>query len=112
MVALSVLLSPTSRGGSAAMHALEPGAALRATEPLQNFPLGVGAARYVLLAGGIGEAVRVQHDHVARTELQVGVVQLGLEPAENRPQLADLGDLAVDRTHERRRMPGQADARP
>lgn len=54
LLALSVLKVRASRGGSEAMHTLAPGTALRATEPLQNFPLGVGAGRYVLLAGGIG----------------------------------------------------------
>jgi len=51
---LSVHLAAASRGGSRAMHALAPGDRLRISDPLQNFPLGVGAARYVLLAGGIG----------------------------------------------------------
>ncbi|WP_084596488.1 PDR/VanB family oxidoreductase [Nocardioides aequoreus] len=51
---LTVQLSPTSRGGSRRMHALRVGDRLPVTAPLQNFPLGVGAARYVLLAGGIG----------------------------------------------------------
>ena len=36
------------------MHALASGDRLRVSYPLQNFPLGVGAARYVLVAGGIG----------------------------------------------------------
>ena len=36
------------------MHALRAGDSLRVSYPLQNFPLGVGAARYVLVAGGIG----------------------------------------------------------
>ena len=54
LVALSVLKVTASRGGSAAMHTLSAGTSLRATEPLQNFPLGVGASRYVLVAGGIG----------------------------------------------------------
>lgn len=54
LIALSVLKVRASRGGSEAMHTLGPGTRLRATEPLQNFPLGVGASRYVLLAGGIG----------------------------------------------------------
>ena len=36
------------------MHTLKPGDTLRITQPLQNFPLRVGAERYVLLAGGIG----------------------------------------------------------
>lgn len=53
-LALSVHRSAASRGGSVAMHALVPGDRLRATQPLQNFPLGVGASRYVVLAGGIG----------------------------------------------------------
>jgi ferredoxin-NADP reductase len=51
---LSVHLAPKSRGGSRAMHALAPGDRLRISDPLQNFPLGVGARRYILLAGGIG----------------------------------------------------------
>jgi ferredoxin-NADP reductase len=51
---LSVHRATASRGGSQAMHALLPGSRLRISNPLQNFPLGVGATRYVLLAGGIG----------------------------------------------------------
>jgi len=51
---LSVRLATASRGGSQAMHALKTGDRLRISNPLQNFPLGVGATRYVLLAGGIG----------------------------------------------------------
>ncbi|GAA1210046.1 PDR/VanB family oxidoreductase [Prauserella alba] len=51
---LSVQLSPTSRGGSKAMHALRVGDELTVTGPVQSFPLAVGAGRYVLVAGGIG----------------------------------------------------------
>ncbi|WP_019815363.1 PDR/VanB family oxidoreductase [Saccharomonospora saliphila] len=51
---LSVQLSPHSRGGSEAMHALVVGDELTVTGPVQNFPLAVGASRYVLVAGGIG----------------------------------------------------------
>ncbi|MFV0457248.1 MAG: PDR/VanB family oxidoreductase [Actinomycetales bacterium] len=36
------------------MHTLTPGTRLTITQPLQNFPLGVGAERYILVAGGIG----------------------------------------------------------
>lgn len=43
-----------SRGGSAAMHNLLPGAALRIMAPRNHFPLQFGAARYLLIAGGIG----------------------------------------------------------
>lgn len=53
-LAVSVFRTPTSRGGSIFMHGLEPGQVLEITQPLQNFPLRVGAPTYVLLAGGIG----------------------------------------------------------
>lgn len=51
---ISVLKAPNSRGGSLFMHTLQPGDRLDITQPLQNFPLRVGAERYILLAGGIG----------------------------------------------------------
>jgi vanillate O-demethylase ferredoxin subunit len=51
---ITVFKAPVSRGGSIFMHTLTPGDALRITQPLQNFPLRVGAGRYVLVAGGIG----------------------------------------------------------
>jgi len=53
-ITVSVLLSPQSRGGSKFMHRLAIGDTLLTTQPLQNFALGQGAERYVLLAGGIG----------------------------------------------------------
>jgi len=51
---ISVQLAAASRGGSAYMHTLAVGDELETTQPLQNFPLRIGAQRYVLLAGGIG----------------------------------------------------------
>ena len=51
---ISVQLAAASRGGSAYMHTLGVGDELTTTQPLQNFPLRIGAPRYVLLAGGIG----------------------------------------------------------
>ncbi|GAA3709719.1 PDR/VanB family oxidoreductase [Zhihengliuella alba] len=53
-LAISVLRTKDSRGGSQFMHTLEPGDRLRMTQPLQNFPLRIGAPAYVLVAGGIG----------------------------------------------------------
>ncbi|MEC3853906.1 PDR/VanB family oxidoreductase [Paenarthrobacter ureafaciens] len=53
---ISVLKAPASRGGSVYMHTVKPGDSLEITQPLQNFPMRVGAERYVLLAGGIGIA--------------------------------------------------------
>ena len=52
--ALSVFRSPVSRGGAAVMHALKPGDRVRLTQPLQDFPLRVGAPSYTLVAGGVG----------------------------------------------------------
>lgn len=53
-IAISVFRAPASRGGSIHMHTLQAGDQLRITQPMQNFPLRIGAPRYVLLAGGIG----------------------------------------------------------
>ena len=39
---------------------------LRSTQPLQNFPLRVGAQRYVLLAGGIGITAMVDMARVLK----------------------------------------------
>jgi ferredoxin-NADP reductase len=54
LLTISVLRVPQSRGGSVFMHSLVPGDELQVTQPLQNFPLSVGAPRHVLVAGGIG----------------------------------------------------------
>ncbi|QCO98629.1 oxidoreductase [Arthrobacter sp. 24S4-2] len=51
---ISILRAPLSRGGSLFMHTLKAGDQLEITQPLQNFPLRVGAEQYILLAGGIG----------------------------------------------------------
>ncbi|MDO5743999.1 MAG: PDR/VanB family oxidoreductase [Micrococcaceae bacterium] len=51
---ISVMKAPLSRGGSTFMHQLAVGQQLEMTQPLQNFPLRIGAQRYILLAGGIG----------------------------------------------------------
>jgi ferredoxin-NADP reductase len=53
-IAISVFESAVSRGGAAFLHALRPGDRLEITQPVVSFPLRIGAARYVLLAGGIG----------------------------------------------------------
>lgn len=53
-IALSVYTSPVSRGGAAVMNGLVPGDRVRLTQPLNDFPLRLGARRYVLLAGGVG----------------------------------------------------------
>ena len=61
---ISVLRTPQSRGGSIHMHGLRAGDELEVTQPLQNFPLRVGAPRYVLLAGGIGITALVEMGRV------------------------------------------------
>lgn len=64
---ISVLRAPLSRGGSTYMHTLEPGDQLEITQPLQNFPLRVGAERYILLAGGIGITAMINMARVLKT---------------------------------------------
>lgn len=52
---IAVLRDPASRGGSSAMHEeLAEGAEVRISAPRNHFELSPGAARSVLLAGGIG----------------------------------------------------------
>ncbi len=51
---IAVLREPASRGGSAAMHELAPGARLRISAPRNLFPLAENADKTLLFAGGIG----------------------------------------------------------
>jgi len=64
---ISVLRTPQSRGGSIHMHGLRADDQLEVTQPLQNFPLGVGAPSYVLVAGGIGITALVEMGRVLRS---------------------------------------------
>ena len=50
---VGVLLAADGRGGSAAVHALRPGATVRTRGPRNHFPL-VASPRYLFVAGGIG----------------------------------------------------------
>jgi ferredoxin-NADP reductase len=54
VLVISVQRAPASRGGSTYMHTLRAGDRIEITQPLQNFPLRIGAPKYILLAGGIG----------------------------------------------------------
>jgi vanillate O-demethylase ferredoxin subunit len=65
-LAISVYRAPQSRGGSIFMQGLGVGDRLEITQPLQNFPLRVGAPRYVLLARGIGITAIVNMARVLR----------------------------------------------
>lgn len=51
---IAVKLLPDSRGGSAYLWQLAPGARLTVSRPRNHFPLGRDAADYLLVAGGIG----------------------------------------------------------
>ena len=51
---IAVKRLPNSRGGSAYMHRLAPGARLTMSAPRNRFPLGRGTPEYLLVAGGIG----------------------------------------------------------
>jgi vanillate O-demethylase ferredoxin subunit len=87
---VSVFKAPVSRGGSVFMHTLQPGDILRITQPLQNFPLRVGAERYVLLAGGIGITAIMNMAAVLRNvKADYTIVYAG----RNRAAMAYLQDL-------------------
>jgi ferredoxin-NADP reductase len=96
---ISVLHTRDSRGGSEHMHRLAVGDTLRVTQPLQNFPLRVGARRYLLLAGGIGitalvETARVLHS--LRADYTLVYVARSLDRLAYREQLEALhGDRLV-----------------
>ncbi|KFF60575.1 flavodoxin [Cryobacterium sp. MLB-32] len=89
-VAISVLKAPLSRGGSIFMHTLQPGDALEITQPLQNFPLRIGAPRYVLLAGGIGLTAIV---NMARVLKNLGANYTLVYAARTRERMAYLPEL-------------------
>lgn len=94
---VTVLRVPESRGGSVFMHALEVGDELETTQPLQNFPLRIGAPRYVLVAGGIGITAMVEMARVLKSvRADYEFVYVG----RNRTLMADattLAELHVDR---------------
>lgn len=77
-LSVTVFHTPTSRGGSTAMHALSPGDTLRITTPQQDFPLRIGAGRYLLLAGGIGvTAMMGMAQTLVRLRADVRMVYVG-----------------------------------
>lgn len=91
LLTISVLRVPESRGGSVFMHGLQVGDALMTTQPLQNFPMRVGAVRYVLVAGGVGITALVAMARVLRDlKADYSLVYVG----RSREQMAYLSSLA------------------
>jgi len=96
-LAIAVRLSPSSTGGSRYIHGLRPGDTVEITEPRQKFPLRAHAAKYILLAGGIGiTPIR----SMARTLQQLGadysLVYVGRSKSAM-PYLDELAELHGDR---------------
>jgi ferredoxin-NADP reductase len=91
LLTISVLRVPQSRGGSVFMHGLSPGDELAVTQPLQNFPLRIGAPRYVLLAGGIGITAVAE---MARTLRDVGADYTLVYVGRSRERMAYVAELA------------------
>jgi ferredoxin-NADP reductase len=89
-LAISVLMAPQSRGGSVFMHDLEVGDSLEITQPLQNFPLRVGARHYLLLAGGIGVTAIV---NMARVLKNLKANYTFVYAGRNREAMAYLSEL-------------------
>ena len=72
------------------MHGLRVGDTLLTTQPLQNFPLRVGAQRYVLLAGGIGITAIIG---MARVLKALKADYTFVYAGRNRPSMAYLSEL-------------------
>lgn len=112
---LGVKLEPETRGGSQAMHALQPGDPLAISPPRNSFPLRRNIPHTLLIAGGIGvtpilsmaQALRVMDlgvelhyfvttpqqfafPEVLETLDDVLHRHVGLSPAETKAELADL----------------------
>lgn len=92
-LALSVFRTPTSRGGSVFMHGLAEGDDLELTQPMQNFPLRVGAARYVILAGGIGVTAVLG---MARVLARLGADYRFIYVGRSRDAMAYLDELVAE----------------
>lgn len=90
LLTISVHLAPQSRGGSVFMHRLKPGDSIEMTQPLQNFPLRVGAERYVLLAGGVGITAIAETARVLR---RLGSNYLLVYVGRSRDRMAYLKEL-------------------
>ncbi|NUP75415.1 MAG: oxidoreductase [Sinomonas sp.] len=92
-LALSVFRTPTSRGGSVFMHGLGEGDEIELTQPMQNFPLRVGAARYVILAGGIGVTAVLG---MARVLARLGTDYRFVYAGRSREAMAYLDELVAE----------------
>lgn len=92
-LAISVFRAPASRGGSIHMHTLDLGDRLRITQPMQNFPLRVGAPRYILLAGGIGITAIL---HMARVLKSIKADYRLVYAGRGRDAMAYLGELEAE----------------
>lgn len=87
---ISVLKAPLSRGGSVFIHSLQAGDELEITQPLQNFPLRVGAGRYILLAGGVGITAMI---NMARVLRNIRAEYTFVYAGRNRAAMAYLAEL-------------------
>lgn len=93
LLTISVRRADPTRGGSAYLHTVGVGAELPCTQPLQNFELRHGAARYVLLAGGIGITALIETSRVLR---RLGLDYLLVYVGRSRDEMAYLDDLVAE----------------
>ena len=87
---IAVKLSPESRGGSAYMWSLKPGAQLSISSPRSHFGIDFDRPDYLVIAGGIGITPMVGMAHaLARGGAQLRMMYC----ARTREELAFAGDL-------------------
>jgi ferredoxin-NADP reductase len=94
---IAVKRLPESRGGSAWVHTLQPGAALEVSPPRSHFALQHGRPEYLLVAGGIGITPIVGMAHALH---RAGAPMRLLYAARTRAQLVfaeELAELLGDR---------------
>lgn len=89
---LSVFKTRNTRGGAILMHNLKVGDSIAMTQPMQNFPLRIGAERYVLVAGGVGVTAMV---NMARVLREIGANYELVYVGRNREAMAYLDDLTA-----------------
>ena len=96
---IAVKKLPDSRGGSAYMHTLQPGAQLTVSEPGNHFELARNRPEYLLVAGGIGITPIYT---MALALAEIGATFRLLYACRRRPDLAfadELRERIGDRLH-------------
>ena len=113
---IAVKRLPDSRGGSAFVHTLQPGAELLVSEPQSHFEIQYGRPEYLLVAGGIGITPMVGMAHALSRHgrpfrlLYAGRTRAGMPFVDElRELLGDRLELFVSERGNRLDLPAEID---